>query len=169
MTAFVAVRREVRHLGAVTLYFLGCFGIVLTLKKLFLADYHIEFYALTAAIVGALIASKLVLILDATRAGTRFDVRLPLAVAALYKTLIYMIAAGIVLFGERLFHAYRESGMLVQALADLWMHRDLNIILAKIICIGVAFAGYHLYAGLDRRLGEGNLLRLLTSRESDGK
>jgi hypothetical protein len=41
------------------------------------------------------------------------------------------------------------------------MHRDRNVILAKVICIGLAFAGYHLYAGLDRRLGEGTLRRLV--------
>jgi hypothetical protein len=62
---------------------------------------------------------------------------------------------------ERVFHAYREAGQLGQALTEVWIHRDRNVILAKVICIGLAFAGYHLYAGLDRRLGEGTLRRLV--------
>ena len=63
----------IKAVGLVTLYFLFCFGIILTLKKLFLADYQIEFYALSVAVVSALIAAKVVVTLDHTRAGTRFD------------------------------------------------------------------------------------------------
>jgi hypothetical protein len=62
---------------------------------------------------------------------------------------------------EKVFHAYREAGQLGQALTEVWMHRDRNVILAKVICVGLAFAGYHLYTGLDRRLGEGTLRRLV--------
>jgi hypothetical protein len=39
------------------------------------------------------------------------------------------------------------------------------VILAKVICVTLVFAGYHFYAGVDRRLGEGTLRRLLWSRD----
>ncbi|MGH7479910.1 MAG: hypothetical protein ACREJ8_10045, partial [Candidatus Methylomirabilales bacterium] len=48
-------------------------------------------------------------------------------------------------------------------------HRDRNVILAKVICVGLAFAGYHLYAGLDRRLGEGTLRRLVMTGRQRGR
>ena len=35
------------------------------------------------------------------------------------------------------------------------------MIFAKVICVGLTFAGYHLYTGIDRRLGEGTLRRML--------
>jgi hypothetical protein len=158
------LKHEVQQVGLVTLYFFFCFSVVLTLKKLFLASYDIEVYALSSAVVGALVAAKIVVVLDATRAGTRFDARLPFGLAVLYKTLVYGLATFVVLFLEKLFHAYRESGTLGQALMDVWAHRDRNVILAKVICISLAFAAYHLYTGLDRRLGEGTLRRLVMSR-----
>ncbi len=155
------LKHELRQIGLVTLYFFLCFGVVLTLKKLLLAEYQIEFYAMSATVVGALVAAKIVVVLDKTRAGTRFDATHPLWLSVLYKTVVYSLAAAAVLGLDRVFHAYRETGQLGQALTEVWMHRDRNVILAKVICIGLAFAGYHLYAGLDRRLGEGTLRRLV--------
>jgi hypothetical protein len=156
-----AAKRELKDVGLVTLYFLLCFGIILTLKKLFLADYQIEFYALSAAVIGALIAAKVTVLLDHTKAGTRFDANHTLATTVAYKTLVYCAAAAGVLFAEELFHAYRATGRLGMAFGELWAHRDRNVILAKAICIAVAFGGYHLYTGIDRRLGEGTLRRML--------
>ena len=155
------LKHELRQIGLVTLYFFLCFGVVLTLKKLLLAEYQIEFYAMSATVIGALVVAKIVVVLDKTRAGTRFDATHPLWLSVLYKTVVYSLAAAAVLGLERVFHAYREAGQLGQALTEVWMHRDRNVILAKVICIGLAFAGYHLYAGLDRRLGEGTLRRLV--------
>ncbi len=158
------VEREVKAVGSVTLYFLFCFGIILSLKKLFLADYHIETYALSVVVVSALIAAKVVVVLDHTRAGTRFEATRPLVVAVSYKTFIYGAVAFGVLFTERLFHAYGATGAPGAAIAEVWAHRDRNVILAKAICVGLTFAGYHLYIGIDRRLGPGTLRRMLGSR-----
>jgi len=164
MSLLHTVKHEVKQVGLVTLYFLVCFGLVLVLKKLFLAQYHVEFYALSAAVIGALVAAKVVVVLDKTRLGTRFDESHSVGVAALYKTFCYVVATFFVLLAEKLFHAYREAGTLDQAIAHVWAHRDRNIILAKALVIGVAYAGYHVYAGLDRRLGEGVLRRMIWTR-----
>jgi hypothetical protein len=164
MKLLSALRHEIKEVGLVTLYFFFCFSVVLTLKKLLLATYQIEVQALSTAAISALIAAKIVIVLDKTRAGTRFDASLPLGLAAFYKTLVYILATFVVLFLEKLFHAYRETGLLGQAVVDVWEHRDRNVMLAKVLCIGLAFLAYHLYAGLDRRLGEGTLRRLVTGR-----
>lgn len=161
-----AIARELRTVGLVTLYFLVSFGIILTLKKLFLADYHIQTYALSTAVVAALVAAKVVVTLEHTRAGTRFDGRSTLLTAVSYKTLVYGAAAFAVVFAEGLFHAYRTRGALGAALGEVWAHRDRNVILAKVICVSLTFAGYLLYTGIDRRLGEGTLRRVLRSRAS---
>jgi hypothetical protein len=162
-----AIGRELKTVGLVTLYFLFCFGIILTLKKLFLADYQIQFYALSVAVVSALIAAKVVVTLDHTRAGTRFDGSHALAVAVAYKTVVYGAVGFGVLLAETLFHAYRAAGGLGPALIDVWAHRDRNVILAKVICVALTFAGYHLYSGIDRRLGEGTLRRIVTTRTDE--
>ena len=158
------VGHELKAVGLVTLYFLSCFGIILTLKKLFLADYRVEFYALSAVVVSALVAAKVVVTLDHTRAGTRFDASRALVTAVSYKTLVYGAVAFGVLLAEKLFHAYRATDGLEGAIAEVWAHRDRNVIFAKVICVGLTFAGYHLYKGIDRRLGEGTLRRMLGSQ-----
>ena len=103
-------------------------------------------------------------VLDKTRAGKRFDASHSIGVAALYKTTVYSAITFLVLLAEKLFHAYRESGMLGEAFLEVWTQRDRNGIFAKVLCIGLAFMGYHLYKGLDRRLGEGTLKRLVFNR-----
>jgi hypothetical protein len=165
MSWLPAVKRELKEVGRVTLYFLFCFGIILTLKKLFLADYQIRFYPLSAAVIGALVAAKVVVVMDHARAGTRFVASHALAATVAYKTLVYGAAGAVVVFAEELFHAYRATGGLEVAFADLWTHLDKNAILAKVICVTLALAGYHFYAEIDRRLGEGTLRRLLWSRD----
>ncbi len=164
MSLMTRITHELKEVGLVTLYFLFCFGIILTLKKLFLASYEIKSYALGSAVISALIAGKIVVILDKTRAGTRFDRSQPTGIAAGYKTLMYMAVTVLVLFGEHLFHAYRETGAFSRAIEEMWENRNRNAIFAKALCVGLTFAAYHLYAGVDRRLGKGILWRALWSR-----
>ena len=164
MNLLSKVKHEAKQIGLVTLYFLFCFGTAVALKKLILAAYQIEFYALSVAVIAALVVAKVVIVLDATHTATRFDARHPVWIAALYKTLIYSLATSVVLAVEKVFHAYRETGSLGPAVLEAWTHRDHNVMLAKVIVIGLAFAVYHVYVGIDRKLGKGTLWRLLVSR-----
>lgn len=164
MKPLSVLKHELKEVGLVFLYFFFCLGVVLTLKKLFLAEYQIEVRALSTAAIGAFIIAKVVIVLDKTHAGIRFDESLPLGLSALYKTLIYVLATALVLFLEKVFHAYRETDLLGQAVIQVWEHRDRNIILGKVLCIGLAFLGYHLFTGIDRRLGKGTLRRLVMAR-----
>ena len=157
------IKHELKEVGLVTLYFFFCFGVILTLKKLMLEGYQIEFYAFSTALVGALIVGKVVVLLGKTRAGTRFDAHHSLGAAALYRTMVYSGCTFLVLFAEKMFHAFRESGMLGAAFIDVWEHKDLSLIVAKVLCIGLAFMGFFLYRGIDRRLGEGTLRRIVFS------
>src|SRR5262249_2697209 len=127
-------------------------------------DHQIEFYALSVTVISALIAAKVVVILDKTRVGTRFDESQPLGIAVAYKTLLYSVAAFAVLFGEALFHAYRAAGRLDEAIVSVWVQRDRDALLAKLICVALTFGGYLFYAAIDDRLGEGTLRRMIWSR-----
>lgn len=164
MKLLSVLKHEIKEVGLVSLYFFCCFIVILTIKKLLLADYQVEVSALSTAAISALIAAKIVIVLDGTHTGTRFDARYPLGLAALYKTLIYVLATFVVLALEKLFRAYHESGMFGQAVVDAWKQHDNNLMLAKLLCIGLTFLAYHLFAGLDRKLGAGTLRRLVTSR-----
>jgi hypothetical protein len=158
------VKREARHTGGVALYLLFCFGIFATLKKLFLATYQIEFSALVPTVIGALTLAKVVVLLDMTPVASYLDARHPLWVAALYKMLFYCAVSAPVLFAERAWHAYRETGALGEAILEAWTQTDRNVVLAKVIVVGLVFACYHLYRGIDHRLGQGVLRRMIFSR-----
>ena len=139
-----AVKHEARHIGGVTLYLLFCFGVASTLNKLFLAVHQIEFSALLPTVIGALALAKVVVVLD--------------------KTLFYCAVAAPVLFAERVWHFYRETGVLGEGVREAWTHMDPHPVSAKVIIVGLVFAGYHLYQGIDRRLGQGKLRRVIFSR-----
>ena len=109
--------------GLVTLYFMVCFGIVLTLKKLFLPEYQIEFYALSGVIVAGLVAGKFVVVLDHTPLSHRFAADHRSGLTAPYKNFIYTLVAFVVVAGEKLFHAYREYDGLGSAMSAVWENR----------------------------------------------
>jgi len=158
------VKREARHTGVVALYLFFCFGVFTTLNKLFLATYEIEASALVPAVIAALALAKVVVLLDLTPIATRLDTRHPIWVATLYKTLFYCAVSAPVLFAERVWHFYRETGTLGEGVVEAWKHMDPNRVLAKVIIVGLVFACYHLYHGIDHRLGEGKLWRMILSR-----
>lgn len=154
MRLLTKIKHEGKEVGLVTLYFFFCFGVMLTLKKLLLAGYQVDVEVVSTAAISALIIAKIVIILDHTAAGNRFDSHYPLWLAAMYKTLVYLCIAFIVFFLEKLLHAYRETGLLNQAVSEVWKQKDWNVMLMKLLCIGLTFLAYHLYAGLDQVLIE---------------
>ena len=91
----------------------------------------------------------------------------PLCIAdcSLYKTLLYCAVSAPVLFAERVWDAYRETGAFGEAVLEAWTHTDRNVVWAKVIIIGLVVACYHLYQGIDRRLGQDKLWRMILSRE----
>jgi hypothetical protein len=158
------MKREVRHVGGIALYLLVSFGIFTTLKKLVLASHEIEFSALVPTVVSAFALAKVVVLLDMTPVATRLDAHQPIWVATLCKTLFYCAVSAPVLFIERIWHAYHETGTLGTAVVEAWEQIDLDVSLAKVITVGLVFGGYHLYHGINRRLGQGTLWRLILSR-----
>ena len=158
------VKREIRHTAGVALYLLFCFVIFSTLNKLFLATYEIEVAALVPAVIAALALAKVVVLLDMTPIATHLDTRHPIWVATLFKTLFYCAVSAPVLFAERAWHFYRETGALGEGIVEAWKHMDPNRVLAKVIIVGLVFGCYHLYHGIDRRLGEHKLRNMILSR-----
>jgi hypothetical protein len=156
------IKHEVKQVGLITLYFLFCFGIILWLKKLFLAQYEVEYYALSAAVVGALVIGKVVIILDKTRLGNRFEGQ-ALYKDILYRSFVYTLVVILVLFAEHVFHARHEAGGIVSAAVDVFQHRDADHLLATIVCVSMSFIGYNVISAISRHLGEGELVRLFFS------
>jgi len=156
------LKKELIEVGIVTSYFLFCFGMILLLKKLFLAEYDVGFYAISAAILGALVVAKVVVILDHTKMGNRFEEK-PAYIDILYRSLTYTFAVAIVLIIEHVFHALGDSKSLWSAIKEVVVNREAPKLWAVIICIFGSFVVYNIISAINKRLGKGELKKILFS------
>jgi hypothetical protein len=152
MDMLSVVKREAWRTGGVALYLFICLGFFTTLGKLVLATYQIEYYPLLPTVIGTLALAKVVVLLDMTPVTMRLETRHPIWVATLYKTLFYCAVSAPVLILERIWHFHREAGSWREALSRR-THADQHRVLAKVLIVGLIFC-YHLYHGIDRRLGK---------------
>ena len=152
------IRQELREIGLVTLYFLSCFLIFLSLKKLLLESYEVEVTVFRTAIISALVVAKVVVLLEKTSFGNWFSGGLPIF-HVFWRSLTYTLVVFLVTIAERVFELYREQGGLPAA-SELWTGKDLDHYLAMNVAVGLAFLAYNSFAEIDRSLGEGGLRRL---------
>ena len=164
MAMLSVVKRESWRTGCVALYLFICLGFFTTLGKLLLATYQIEFYPLLPTVIGTLALAKVVVVLDMTPVAMRLETRHSIGLATVYKTLFYCAVSTPVLILERVWHFHREAGSWTEAVEQTWTHADQSRVLAKVLIVGFVFGCYHLYHGIDRRLGQGQLWRMMVTR-----
>jgi hypothetical protein len=160
MSFIEKVKHELKEVGIVTLYFLICFGIILLLKKLFLAEYKVEFNALSAAVIGALVIGKVVVILDKTAIGNRFQRSHAAFIDVFYRSLVYTFFVALVVAAEKVFHASHETDDFVSAVLHALEKTDINHFWATVIGVFLSFVGFNVFSTISRHLGKGELVRL---------
>ena len=159
MTVAERVRREVREIGLVALFFLTWFLMFLSLKKLLLEEYDIEVAVLRTAVIGALVVAKVVVVLEKSSFGNRFrEGRLFFHV--LWRSLAYTAVVFVVTLAEHLFDFYRQTHAFPKALSELRASEDFTHFLAMNLVVGLAFLTYNCFSEIDRHIGEGGLRRL---------
>lgn len=163
MTVGERVRHEVREVGLITVYFLACFLLFLSLKKLLLEQYQVEVLVLHQAVIGALVTAKVVVLLDKIRFGDRFRSSRLFAHVA-WRSLSYTAIVSLVSLIEHLFDLYRETSRLPRALSELWAGKDLDHFLAMNLCVLLSFLVYNCFSAIDRELGQGGLRKLFFAR-----
>lgn len=156
------LRHEVREIGVVTLYFLVCFAIFLSLKKLLLEQYHVSIYVFHAAVIGALIIAKVVIVLEKTSFGSRFQSG-RLIIHVLWRSLAYTAAVFVVTLAEQVGEVYFATDNFETAVGKLWSGKQFDHFLALNLCVAVSFLLYNTAREIDRRLGRGSIKRLLFS------
>lgn len=97
----VKIKHEVLEVIPPTVFFFVAIGLLILTKRLMLQQYGIEFADFGAAIVGALIVGKVVLIADHLPFINKFPNK-PLIYNVIWKTIVYVLAAFIVRLGEHL-------------------------------------------------------------------
>jgi hypothetical protein len=160
------IAREVRAVIPPTAFFFVGFNLILFTKRLFLADYLIQYAGFLVATTGALIVGKVVLIADAIPFLRRFDHR-PLIYPILFKTIVYSLLVFIARSIEALIHYLVQGGVLGHGgfIADLMGRFSWANFAAIQLWTFVLFLIYVAVSELNQRLGEGRLTALLFSRD----
>lgn len=157
------LKRELKKIGYLALFFFIGFGYILLLMKLFLKEYSIDSYVLSKAIIGALVAAKAVVIMDTTPLLNRF-LQSPRYISVLYKTFIYTLAVLVIGVIENLIHAYSKTKAIASAISMFIHSENLYHFFAVILCIGSVFLIYNTLDEIDSYLGKGRLLKLFFER-----
>ena len=145
-----------------TLYFAVWFGVLLVLKRLYLADYQIRFRGFSLALVSALIVAKVVLLLEHVTLG-QWVRNHAVAVDIILRTLLYTVGVAVVLLLERGFETRHEHSGFGGAVVWVFQHRDMHHVWADTITVGCALLGFNALSAVRRHLGEGQLHRLFLS------
>lgn len=161
MTWQQKLEHELKAVGLAALFF-GCWIAALALlKQLLLAEYQIAFHGLSLALVGALILSKVVLILEHVPLGAWVRAR-PAWVDVVLRTLLYSVGVLVVLLLEKGFEGRHEHGGFGPSLRSLFQNADLPHVWVNTICLSGALFGYNVLSVIRRHLGAGGLRRLFS-------
>ena len=162
MSYKLKLKDEIKAVGIAALYFGGWIAGLLFLKFLILAEYQIAFHRWSAAVVGALVLSKVVLVLEHVSLGAW--VRDQSAwVDVILRTAMYSLGVAVVLVLERGFEGRHAHGGFGPALWYLFRQADFPHILANTLCLSGALLGYNILTVVRRHLGKRGLIRLFLS------
>lgn len=153
------LKNEISSLLAVTLFFACWLGILLLIKMLILADYNIEFYDFSKAVIGALVLAKVVLVLEHVSLGAWVRAR-PAWLEVGLRTIMYTLGVALVLLLERVFESRHEYDSFSAALAALYEHADIYHVWANVIALSGALLVFNMLSVIRAHLGEGGLRRL---------
>lgn len=153
------LKHELKAILLAMLYFGAWIGTLLVVKKLLLTEYHIAFNGFSKALVGALILSKVVLILEHVPLGAWLRDK-PVFFDVILRTILYALGTLVVMLLEKGFESRHEQGGFGNSLMNVFQHPDIPHIWANTICVTAALLFYNLLSALNRHLGKGGLARV---------
>ena len=156
------VVREIRAVGLVAFYF-GCWLAFLVLaKKLLLEEYQIAFSGMSRVLVGTIVLSKVVLVLERVPLGEWVRAR-PAWVDVVLRTVFFAVAVFVLVWVEKGFDRRHEYGGFGTAMSAVLQHSDAAHIWVNTLCLSLALLGYNALSVIRRYLGDGGLIRLFFS------
>ena len=153
------LKEELKKLGSLTLFFFIGFAYILTTMKFLLAEYDIDVIVFSKVIISALVAAKVVAIMDATPLIKGYGDS-PRYIRVLYKSLIYLGGVFIISLIEDLFHGYRQEGSLGKAIEIFIETRHFYHFLAVTMAVSLVFIVHNIFHEIDSYLGGGKLAKL---------
>ena len=153
------MKDELKAVGIAAIYF-GCWiAVLLLLKSLILAEYEIVFNKWSMAVAGALILSKVVLVLEHVSLGAWVRAR-PAWVEVVLRTALYSMGVAVVLILEKGFEGRHEYGGFIQALRSIAQQTDIHHVWVNTIVLSGALLGYNVFSVVRRYLDKKELIRM---------
>ncbi len=119
MKLLKAIKNDFFEILPPTIFFFVAFVLLLITKRMILSEYQISWTGFGAAVVGAILAGKVVLMVDKLPFVNKFPDR-PLIYNTLWKSLLYFLAALVVCYLDQLVHFLRKHEGLLEANRHLW-------------------------------------------------
>ena len=157
--------KEAKSIFWTSLYFLAWFGSLMLIKVLLLEEYHIQFYNVSALIIGALVVAKSVLIMEAMPVSK--GKHQPAWAVVLKRTLLFMVGVFIILVLEKSIEARHEYGGVVNATRNLFHDTNIYHILVNSLCVFGALLIYNLGSLLSLNLGKEGFKKILLAPYTD--
>ncbi len=140
-------------------YFAIVFLFMMVMKKLYLEDYNIEFTGVSQALIGALIMSKVILLLQLISLGSWVQ-RQPPIVDIFLRTLFYTFGVLIVVMLEKAFEARHEVSGFGNAISHVLSHRDIYHVWATTLGASASIFFYNAFTVVKKLLGKNGLAKL---------
>jgi len=113
------IKKDFFELLPPMIFFFVAFVLILTTKRMILSEYQISWTGFGTAVVGGILAGKVVLMVDKLPFVNRFPDR-PLIYNTFWKSLLYFLAALVVCYLDQLVHFLRKHESLMEANRHLW-------------------------------------------------
>lgn len=159
MAVLKKILEELKVILRTASYFAVVFILMMVMKKLYLSDYNIEFTGLSQAIIGALILSKVVLLMELITLG-QWVQRQPPVVDVILRTLLYTAGVLVVVVLEKAFEKRHDSGSFGEHLSFILNHRDFYHVWATTLGVSGSIFVYNAFSIVQRMLGRHGLSRL---------
>ena len=159
MNILKPIVQEIKTVARVASYFAIIFLVMMIMKKLYLKDYDIEFFGISKALVGALILSKVVLLMEFISLG-KWVQRQPPIFDITLRTILYTAGVLVVLVLEGAFEKRHVAGSFGDAIPYVLNHRDIYHVWATILGSAYALFVYNAFAVLQRFMGKKGVSKL---------
>ncbi|HEV3224349.1 MAG TPA: hypothetical protein VGZ90_15815 [Puia sp.] len=153
---------EIKVVARTASYFAVVFILMMVMKKLYLKDYDIEFTGLSQALVGALIMSKVIILMELISLG-HWVQRQPPIVDVIIRTLLYTLGVLIVVVLEKAFEDRHKANGYGDAISYVLNHRDIYHAWATTIGAAGSIFVYNAFSVVQRTMGKNGLMKLFFS------
>jgi hypothetical protein len=154
-------KREFRDLIMITLYLAFFFCALTTYSMLLLNEFNQKSWGYGFALINALVITKVVMIGDAAKVGTKYEAR-PLLLSALYKAFVYWLLVLAFHFVEELIKRLVHGANITEASDSI----RLDELLGRSIVVFCTFIPLFAFLEFRRVLGEEKFQTLLFRSEA---